>query len=86
MDSVIEIIRSIRNARAERKVEASKWIEAQVLCRLSLTQLSIPILQQSKPGEGSSTVLKDRHQRQATEEKALVIVLKESEVVLPFSG
>ncbi|MFC2013637.1 valine--tRNA ligase [Chloroflexota bacterium] len=30
MESVIEIIRSIRNARAQYKVESSRWIEAQI--------------------------------------------------------
>ena len=30
MESIIEIIRSIRNARAEHKVESARWIEAQI--------------------------------------------------------
>jgi valyl-tRNA synthetase len=86
MDSVLEIIRSIRNARAERKVEAAKWIEAHVytdelFAAINSQSTAIETLARVRP-----LAVKERHQRQVTDEKALVIVLKESEVVLPLSG
>jgi len=86
MESVIEIIRSIRNARAEHKVAAGKWIEARVYA----DKLEPAIASQS---EAIETLVKarplavlGRKQRRAKEEKALVLVLKEAEVVLPWAG
>ena len=86
MESVIEIIRSIRNARAEHKVAAGKWIEARVYA----DELQPDIASQS---EAIETLAKarplaviSRKQRRAKEEKALVLVLKEAEVVLPWAG
>ncbi len=86
MDSVIEIIRSIRNARAEHKVEAAKWIEARIYAgnlRLAIaSQLeAIETLAKARP-----LAVLSRDQRQAEGEKALILVLKEAEVVLPWAG
>ncbi len=86
MDSVIEIIRSIRNARAERKVAAGKWIEARVYAdelqsAIAVQSEAIEILAKARP-----LAVLSRDQRQTKEEKALVLVLKESEVVLPWAG
>ncbi len=86
MDSVIEIIRSIRNARAEHKVAAAKWIEAQVYADNLVSAIAsqsgvIEILARAWP-----LAVLSREQRQAKGEKALVLVLKEAEVVLPWAG
>jgi valyl-tRNA synthetase len=86
MESVIEIIRSIRNARAEHKVAAGKWIEARVYAdklQLAIASKSevIETLAKARP-----LAVLSRSQRQAKEEKALVLVLKEAEVVLPWAG
>ena len=86
MDSVIEIIRSIRNARAEHKVAAAKWIEAQVYADNLVSAIAsqsgvIEILARARP-----LAVLSREQRQAKGEKALVLVLKEAEVVLPWAG
>ncbi len=86
MDALIEIVRSIRNARAEHKVEASKWIEAHVYANelasaLSLHSEAIETLARVRP-----LTVSERHKRQAGREKTLVMVLKESEVVLPWAG
>jgi valyl-tRNA synthetase len=85
MDSVIEIIRSIRNARAQYKVAPSKWIEAQVYADDLLPYINseaeiIEILSRVRP----LTVL-PRNERKPNKE-ALVMVLKETEVVLPWVG
>jgi len=86
MASVIEIIRSIRNARAERKVAAGKWIEARVYA----DKLQSAIAAQSEAIEALAKArplaVLSRNQRQTKEEKALVLVLKEAEVVLPLAG
>ncbi len=86
MGSVIEIIRSIRNARAEHKVAAAKWIEAQVYADNLVSAIAsqsgvIEILARARP-----LAVLSREQRQAKGEKALVLVLKEAEVVLPWAG
>jgi valyl-tRNA synthetase len=86
MESVVEIIRSIRNVRAEHKVAPAKWIEARVYAdnlspAIAAQAGAIETLAKAKP----LTVL-SRGQRQTQEEKALVLVLKEAEVVLPLAG
>jgi valyl-tRNA synthetase len=86
MDSIIEIVRSIRNARAEHKVEASRWIEAHIytnelVAAIKLQSAAIETLAKIRP-----LIILERQQRQSTEEKSLVMVLKESEVVLPLAG
>jgi len=86
MESVIEIIRSIRNARAEHKVAVGKWIEARVYAdklqsAIAAQSEAIETLAKARP-----LAVLSRNQRQAKEEKALVLVLKEAEVVLPWAG
>jgi valyl-tRNA synthetase len=86
MDSVIEIIGSIRNVRAQYKVKSTRWIEAQVyageLLSGLITQTNIiETLAKVRP----LTIL-GRQKREPTKDKALVLVLKEAEVVLPLAG
>jgi valyl-tRNA synthetase len=86
MDTVIEIIRSIRNSRAEHRVEAGKWIEARVYTDRLQSAISeksdaIETLAKARP-----LAILNRTQRQVKEENALVLVLKEAEVVLPWAG
>jgi valyl-tRNA synthetase len=86
MDCIIEIVRSIRNAKAEYKVESAKWIEAHVYA----DELTSAITSQSAAIEALAKVrpltISERQKRQIKGEKALVIVLKESDVVLPWAG
>jgi valyl-tRNA synthetase len=86
MDSVIEIIRSIRNVRAQYKVKPDRWIDARVytgeLLSGLITQASIiETLAKVRP----LTIL-GRQQRKPTKDKALALVLKEAEVVVPLAG
>jgi valyl-tRNA synthetase len=86
MESVIEIIRSMRNVRAEHKVEAGKWIEARVYIAEFKTSIAakadaIETLARVRP-----LSILSRKERPIKEEKAIVLVLKESEVVLPLAG
>ncbi len=86
MDSVIEIIRSIRNIRAQYKVKPDKWIEARVYTGTLLSG----IITQANIIEPLAKVrpltIVGRQEREPTEDRALVLVLKESEVVVPLSG
>ena len=86
MDSVIEIIRSIRNVRAKYKVKPDKWIEAQVYAGELLPSLSaqaniIEILAKVRPLK-----MLGRREREPDKDKVLVLVLREAEVVLPLAG
>jgi len=86
METVIEIVRSIRNARAEHKVPAGKWIGARVYA----DELKSAIASQSKAMEtlarAKPLAVLSRQERQKGKEKGLVMVLKEVEVVLPWEG
>jgi valyl-tRNA synthetase len=86
MDSLIEIVRSIRNARAEYKVAASRWIEGHIYAdelepALNKQAEAISVLSKTRP-----LTISSRKSRQQNREKALVMVLKESDVVLPWEG
>jgi valyl-tRNA synthetase len=86
MDSVIEIIRSIRNVRAQYKVKPTRWIEARVYADELLSGLVtqaniIETLAKVRP-----LTICGRQKREPAKDKALVLVLKEAEVVLPLAS
>jgi valyl-tRNA synthetase len=86
MDSVIEIVRSVRNVRAQYKVKPNKWIEARVysgeLLSSLITQANIiEMLAKIRP----LTVL-GRQKRESAKDKELALVLREAEVVVPLAG
>ncbi len=86
MDSVIELVHSIRNVRAQHRVKPSKWIEARVYTGELLASLvpqanMMEILAKARP----LTIL-DRQKRESTKDTDLVLVLKESEVLVPLAG
>jgi len=86
MESVIEVVRSVRNVRAQYEVKSSKWIEARVYADELLSSLTaeagvIETLAKVRP----LTIL-GRQQRAPMKDKALVLVLKEAEVVVPLAG
>jgi len=84
MDSVIEIVRAIRNARAEHNVENSKWIEAQVYGG-KLTSTIAPYAQAIETLSRARPVT-IRETKGGTPENSLVLVLKETEVVIPMES
>ncbi len=82
MESVIEIIRSIRNIRAQYKVESARWTEAQIYggkLTPAITPYSqaIQALARVKP----VTFLNSRYQGQPNE-NILVLELKETQLVI----
>ncbi len=86
MESVIEIIRSIRNARAQHKVESSHWIEAQIYSK-QLAAAIIPYSQTIQTlARARPVTFPDSKQEAPPREKALVMVLKESEVIIPMES
>jgi valyl-tRNA synthetase len=86
MDSIIEVVRSIRNIRAQHKVKPSRWIEVRVYTGELLSSLipqtnMMEVLAKARP----LTIL-DRQKRESTKDADLVLVLKEAEVVVPLAG
>ncbi len=86
MESIIEIIRSIRNARAQYKVDSTRWVEAQIYggkLTPAITPYSqaIQTLARAKP-----IAFFDSRQETPPRENALVLVLKETEVVIPMES
>ena len=85
MDSVIEIVRSIRNVRAQYNVKASKWIEARVYTGELLSSLTtqadmIRILAKAQP-----LTIGDRQRREPAKDEDLVMILREAEVIVPLA-
>jgi len=86
MESVIEIIRSIRNARAQYQVESRRWVEAQIYSN-QLTSAIIPYSQTIQTLSRAKPVTFPGSRQEAPPLKnALVMVLKESEVIIPMES
>ena len=86
MESVIEIIRSIRNARAQYKVESTRWIEAQIYGG-KLTPAIVPHSQAIQTlARARPVTFPDSRQKSQPGENALVLVLQEAEVVIPMAS
>ncbi len=86
MESVIEIIRSIRNARAEHNVESGRWVEAQIYGgkltpAIASHSRAIETLARAKP----VNIVESREDRPPVE-NALALVLKEVEVAIPMAS
>jgi valyl-tRNA synthetase len=86
MDSIIEIVRSIRNVRAQQKVKADKSIEARVYA----DDLLLYITAQAKAIQTLARVhplaILNRQERKPDQSDAVTLVLKEAEVILPRAG
>lgn len=86
MESVIEIIRSIRNARTQYNVESAQWIEAQIYGG-RLTPAIAPYSQAIETlARARPVTFLDSREESPLDENALVLVLKETEVVIPMES
>ncbi|MFC1985548.1 valine--tRNA ligase [Chloroflexota bacterium] len=86
MESVIEIIRSIRNSRAENNVESTRWIEAQIYGG-KLTSVIAPYSQVIQTlSKARPVTFLDTREESAASKNAVVLVLKEVEVVIPMES
>jgi valyl-tRNA synthetase len=85
MESIIEIVRGIRNARTQYDVKASAFIEAQIYAddksAVELQFAAISTLARTRP-----LTIFDRKERKEGDDKALVLVLRDADVVLPLGG
>jgi valyl-tRNA synthetase len=86
IESVIEIIHAVRNARAEHQVESNKLIEAQIYAGGLAVEIApyagvVQSLAQTRP----PTVL-DTHHQGTSDDRDLVLVLKETEIVIPLAS
>ena len=86
MSTMIDIVRSIRNARAHHGVESSRWVEVQIFADKLTPAINpytetIQTLARARP----ITFLKQRSEG-ASREESLVSVLKEAEVIIPMSS
>jgi valyl-tRNA synthetase len=86
MDSTIEIVRSIRNARAQQKVTADKWIEARVYTDDLLPFITAQATDIQTLARVHPLAILNRQERKPDKREALALVLKEAEVVLPWAG
>ncbi|MCJ7522834.1 MAG: valine--tRNA ligase [Dehalococcoidia bacterium] len=87
MESVIEIIRSIRNARVESKVAPAKFIEAFIAAgearpKLEAHAPAIATLARVRP----LTILDSRESGEVNRDRSKTLVLKGVEVILPLEG
>ena len=83
---LIEVVRSIRNVRAEHKVEAGRWITAELHAghmreALSKYQSAVEALARVRP----LSIMGGRFKGESDSER-LVLVQKNLEVVIPLSG
>jgi len=86
METIIEIIRSIRNARAQYNVESSRWIEVQIYggkLTPAITPYSQAIATQAR---ARPVTILDAREESPPSEDTLVLVLKETEVVIPMES
>ncbi len=85
MESIIEIIRSIRNARTQFKVNPANWVEAQIYTEnipaIEPHSQAIEALAKVKP-----LTISSRSQGRRGGDNALVMVLRDAEVILPTIG
>jgi valyl-tRNA synthetase len=86
MAALIDIVRAVRNARAEHKVEINKWISAEIYADEMLAALtpyaeSIQTLARAKP-----VGFHHRREERPAADQALVLVLSESEVAIPMAS
>jgi valyl-tRNA synthetase len=86
MQTIIDIIRTIRNIRSEHNVESGQWVEAQIFAGELTGEITtygtvIETLARSRP----VTFLNERHEPQKGE-NVVVSVLKDAEVYIPMES
>ncbi|MFC1933100.1 valine--tRNA ligase [Chloroflexota bacterium] len=86
MESIIEIVRSIRNARVQHKVESTRWVEAQIYAG-ELTPAITPYSQAIETmARARPVTFLDSSEGRPPSENSLVLVLKEAEVIIPMES
>jgi valyl-tRNA synthetase len=86
MEAVMEVVRTIRNARAEYKVEPGKWVEANIYTGDLLAGLKGLAPHMETLAKARPLHILPRADRPAGAAKAMVCVLKDADVVIPLAG
>ncbi|MCD6230988.1 MAG: valine--tRNA ligase [Dehalococcoidia bacterium] len=86
MTSIVDIIRSIRNARAQYKVISSQWIEAQIYSDELIPYINSQSQVIQKLARVHPLTILSKKRRKKTDSQSLVLVLHNAEVVLPWAG
>ena len=86
MESVVEIVRAIRNVRTQHKVELARWVEANVFGgeltgSIREHAAAIETLARARP-----VTFHDNRQPEQASDNDIVLVLKETEVVIPMES
>ena len=86
METVIEIIHSIRNVRAQYRVASNRWVAAQIYAaRLTPTLKAYSDTIQSLARAKPVTFL-EKPLETAADDNALTLVLKEAEILIPMES
>jgi len=86
METVIEIIHSIRNIRAQYRVASNRWVAAQIYAaRLTPTLKAYSDTIQSLARAKPVTFL-EKPLETAADDNALTLVLKEAEILIPMES
>ena len=86
MEALIEIIRAIRNARAEHKVESTRWVSARIYTDELINEISpyapvIEALARARP-----VAFFNRRQERPQGDNNLVTILKDATVAIPLES
>jgi valyl-tRNA synthetase len=86
IESIIEIVRAIRNVRAQHNVESSRWITASIYSSNPL-EIIAPYLQAIETlSRAKPVTLQDAREKGIPGENDLVMVLKDAEVIIPMAS
>ena len=86
MESVIEVIHSIRNARTQYRVESNRWIEAQIYAG-ELTPTIAPYSQAIQTlARARPVTFLARRKEAPPSGNVLALVLKDAEVIIPMES
>jgi valyl-tRNA synthetase len=86
METVIDIIRAIRNARSEHNVESGAWVEAQVYAGDLTSSVSSQFDKIESLARVKPLTLLERRRQSRPGDNVLVTVLKDAEVVIPMAS
>jgi len=87
MEAIIDIIRSIRNVRAQYKVESPRWIEAQIHTDSLLRQTIAPYAEAIKKlARANPVTFPEGGTEGKTGDNTLVLPLTQSTVVIPMES
>jgi valyl-tRNA synthetase len=86
VETVIDIIRAIRNARSEHNVGSGVWVEAQIYAGSLTPSVSDHFHTIEAMARARPLILLDQRRQSLPGENVLVVVLKDAEVVIPMAS